>query len=148
MLNTLKKLFPTHPIDSSAEQDTLTLSAVVLMIEVLSSDSVVDEREVQHVLTLMSQNLKVPNDEVQTLYDSAQQQGENAISLQGFTHEICQHYDNMQRIELLAMLWEVALIDNELDAHERHLIRKIAALLYLNDKQIIQAKELAKKNLV
>jgi uncharacterized tellurite resistance protein B-like protein len=39
----------------------------------------------------------------------------------------------------------IALADKVIDAHERHLVRKVAGLLYLNEMQIVHARENAKE---
>jgi len=41
--------------------------------------------------------------------------------------------DEVQRIEVIEMLWEVAYADGVLDPHEDAMIRKVAGLLYVAD---------------
>lgn len=146
MLNKLKQFFPSTNNEIDSEQ-TLQLAAATLMIEVLSADSVIDQREVEHSLKLLANRFNLAQKDLNLLLDDARRKSDEAISLHSFTREICDQLNNSERVKLLSMLWEIALIDDELDANERHLIRKIAGLLYLNDKQIVQAKELAKKAL-
>ncbi|NND00635.1 MAG: TerB family tellurite resistance protein, partial [Gammaproteobacteria bacterium] len=52
-----------------------------------------------------------------------------------------------KRQKLLEYLWIIALADREIDRHERHLVRKIASLLYLNESEIVQSRELARAQL-
>ncbi|MGH1541736.1 MAG: TerB family tellurite resistance protein [Arenicella sp.] len=148
MLNALKTFFSSIDIDADLEQtDPLKLSAAVLMIEVLAADDVVDQREVDHVTQLLQSQFAIGANDVDRLFERARKESDEAVSLQGFTRQICEHYDNEQRVELLTMLWEVAMVDEHVDGNERHLIRKIAGLLYLTDRQIIQAREAAKSSL-
>ncbi len=148
MLNALKTFFSSIDIDADLEQtDPLKLSAAVLMIEVLAADDVVDQREVDHVTQLLQSQFAIDANDVDRLFERARKESDEAVSLQGFTRQICEHYDNEQRVELLTMLWEVAMVDEHVDGNERHLIRKIAGLLYLTDRQIIQAREAAKSSL-
>ena len=147
MLKKLKQLFPSSNNTENDSEQSLQLAAATLMVEVLSADSIVDQREVEHSLKLLSNRFDLSQNDLKQLFDAAHEKSNDAISLQGFTREICDQLDNIERVKLLSMLWEIALVDDELDANERHLIRKIASLLYLNDKQIVQAKELAKKAL-
>ena len=147
MLNKLKQLFPSSTDDNNDTVQSLQLAAATLMVEVLSADSIIDEREVKHSLKLLAKRFDLDQKDLNELFSTARDKSDEAISLHSFTREICDQLNNDERVKLLAMLWEIALIDEELDANERHLIRKIAGLLYLNDKQIVQAKELAKKAL-
>jgi uncharacterized tellurite resistance protein B-like protein len=41
---------------------------------------------------------------------------------------------------VLEMLWRVAYADRHLDAHEEHLLRELAELLYLPHSEFIRAK--------
>jgi uncharacterized tellurite resistance protein B-like protein len=41
-------------------------------------------------------------------------------------------------------MWQVAYADNQISAHENHLMRKIASLLYIPHKDYIAAKMCAK----
>lgn len=145
MLKRLKQLFPSAESNEADVAQSLQLAAATLMVEVLSADTVVDQREVEHCLKLLASRFDLAHNDLNTLFNTARNKSSEAISLQGFTREICDQLNNDERVKLLSMLWEIALVDKELDANERHLIRKIAGLLYLNEKQIIQAKELAKK---
>ncbi len=148
MLNALKTFFSSIDIDADLEQtDPLKLSAAVLMVEVLAADDVVDQREVDHVTQLLQSQFAIDANDVDRLFERARKESDEAVSLQGFTRQICEHYDNEQRVELWTMLWEVAMVDEHVDGNERHLIRKIAGLLYLIDRQIIQAREAAKSSL-
>jgi len=147
MLKKLKQFFPSSTDDNINPVQSLQLAAATLMIEVLSADSVIDERETKHSLNLLANRFSLEQNDLSELFDNARKKSDEAISLHSFTREICDQLDNTERVQLLSLLWEIALVDEELDANERHLIRKIASLLYLNDKQIVQAKELAKKAL-
>jgi len=77
----------------------------------------------------------------------ARKSAHEATSLQGFTREICDNWGNAKRVRLLEHLWIIALADKTIDANERHLVRKVAGLLYLNEMQIVQARENAKQKL-
>lgn len=147
MLNKFKQFFPSSTNDDTDTEQSLQLAAATLMIEVLSADSVIDEREIKHSLKLLANRFSLEQNDLNKLFDTARKKSDEAISLHSFTREICDQLDNTERVKLLSMLWEIALVDEEIDANERHLIRKIASLLYLNDRQIVQAKELAKKAL-
>lgn len=147
MLKKLKQFFPDTKNDKQDEIRSLRLSAATLMIEVLSADSVIDQREVEHTLKLLASRFEIAQQDLDDVFNAARKKSHDAISLQGFTREICSQFNNPERVQLLSMLWEIALVDETIDAHERHIIRKIAGLLYLNGRQIIQAKEMAKKSL-
>ena len=49
-------------------------------------------------------------------------------------------WTEQQRIELVEHMWQIAWMDEQLDDHEVHLMRKIQRLLYIPHKKFIGAK--------
>jgi uncharacterized tellurite resistance protein B-like protein len=63
-----------------------------------------------------------------------------------FTRTLNDGWDEPSKYQLVVRLWELALVDNDLDTFEEHTIRKIAELLYLSHDRFIQAKLTAKRS--
>jgi uncharacterized tellurite resistance protein B-like protein len=57
-----------------------------------------------------------------------------------FTSLINQRFTQAQKERVLESMWRVAYADAAIDAHEQHLMRKIAALLHVSDSAYIAAK--------
>lgn len=147
MLKSLKELFkPGAPRQEPSEHD-LRLAAATLMFELIRSDGRVDKVELIYMNEILQREFKLDEEEVEELFKQAKETAHEAISLQGFTRQICDTWGNSKRVKLLEYLWMLALADDNIDPHERHLVRKVAGLLYLNETEIIQAQEQAKRQL-
>lgn len=127
-----------------SESDELKLAAATLMFEVVRSDGRIDKTELIAMGEVLRQQFKFSEEDIATMIELAKSTSDDATSLQGFTREICENWGNAKRMSLVEHLWVIALADKNIDAHERHTVRKVAALLYLNEGQIVQAKENAK----
>lgn len=125
----------------------LKLAAATLMFEVVRSDGKIDRTELIAMGEVLRSQFKIDEEDIQTMVDLAQKTSQEATSLQGFTRDICDNWGNAKRAKLLEHLWVIALADKTIDAHERHMVRKVAGLLYLNEMQIVQARENAKATL-
>lgn len=140
MLNKLKILLNLDESNNQNQTDSdLNLITAALMIEVAKADDSIDQIE----LDTLKQFLKkdgLSSAQIDELIEQASVESEDATSLQGFTRTLCENWNNEQRFSLLVRLWGIAIADGNIDTYERHIIRKIAALLYLNEKQIISAK--------
>jgi len=147
VFKTIKDLFSANVVNDQPDKHQLQVAAATLMFELIRSDGDIDSSELSSLEKILKDEFSLNENERALLTEKAQQSAEQAISLQSFTREICNQWNNEQRIRLLEHLWILALADNHIDAHERHLIRKIAGLLYLNDKEIIIAKENAKNKI-
>ena len=147
MLDRLKSLLLDNNTRHSPSENDVQLAAATLMFEMIRSDGSVDAVELEQMQQLLQQHTNLDPNDVDELIKRAQSSAEDAISLQGFTRQICESWDNDQRLQLLENPWVLALADQVIDANERHLVRKIAGLLYMTDRQINTAKEAAKVRL-
>lgn len=146
MLSALQELFNFTPDKEGANnQLDIKLAAATLMFELIRADGDVDPNEVAHMREILVSQFALDNNAVDRLCQLAEESAIEAISLHAFTREICEQWDNSKRVELLENLWFLALSDVVIDSHERHLVRKIANLLYLNETEIIQTRERARQ---
>lgn len=144
MLKKLRSLFDAPKSENTPSSNDVKLAAATLMFEMIRSDGHIDEIELDQMRSLLKIEMGIAGDDIEELIKQAQSTAEDAISLQGFTRQICEQWSNEQRLQLLENLWLIALSDQTIDANERHLVRKIAGLLYMTDRQINMAKESAK----
>ena len=147
MFKTIKELFSANISDNTVDEKQIQLAAATLMFELIRSDGDIDEQELESLDRILENEFGLDSSERETLTEQARQSAEDAISLQGFTRQICEHWGNEKRLKLLEYLWILSLADNHIDRHERHLVRKVAGLLYLNDNEIILAQEKAKQRI-
>ena len=66
---------------------------------------------------------------------------EDSSELYGFTKVLKNSWNLDKKIRMLEMLWEVAYVDGELDPAEDMLIRRIAGLIHVEDRDRILAKQ-------
>lgn len=75
--------------------------------------------------------------------------GETAKSLfdyHRFTASLNAHFTQTQKIRVIEGMWQVACADAHLDAHEKHLISKVAGLLHVTHGEYIAATMWAKES--
>lgn len=147
MLKSLKKLIKRPEHRSEDKELELKLAAATLMFEVVRSDGRVDDVELIYMEEILRREFNLNDEELGELFKQAKSSAHEATSLHNFTREICDNWGNTKRAKLLEYLWTLALADDQIDPHERHLVRKVAGLLHLNEKQIVQSRERAKRQL-
>lgn len=150
MLKTFTQFITEHFTDNNAltkpNSHDIALAAATLMFEVIKSDSDIHLFENQQMAEQLRKQFDLSCEEIAELVALAEDTSDKSVSLHSFTRQLCDSWNNSQRCELIKDLWLIALADGKIDAHERHVIRKIAALLYLTDKQIALAKIAAKSH--
>ena len=145
MLSTLKNLPSGKSAITNAENelDTETVAAA-LIFEVVRADGDIADAEMQSLTQILEQDFQINTKEIEATLSTAHQVSKETISVQHLTSKINQQWSNQDRQNLLVQLWRIAMADDHIDSHERHIIRRIAGLLYLTEAQIYSAKERAK----
>ena len=151
MIKTLHVFFSKRLLDKTEDpaesEKQLQLAAAALMFELVRSDGKIEQQELLAMSEILRGQFELSTDELDNLLRLAKQSVAQATDLHTFTKEIRDKWSNAERMKLVENLWLIALADKTIDAHERHLVRKVAGLLYLTEIQIMQAREHARRRL-
>lgn len=150
MLSTLKDLFdsllPTSPADTPDQQEhTLQLATAVLLVEVMRADPQLGPEERPVIIAALQAKFGLADDEVARLLELAEQAARDATDYFRFTSKINADFDVAQKVRMIEHMWRVAYADGRLSAHENHLMRKVADLLYIPHGAYVGAKMRAKE---
>lgn len=151
MLRTLKDLFDsfTAPAGTPAPgqlEHTLQLATAVLLVEVMRADPALGADERSAVLGALREKFSLGDDELQQLVTLAEQEAQAIYDYHRFTSTLNEHFSQTQKIRIVEYMWQVAYSDSHIDAHENHLISKIAGLLHVTHGEYIAAKMRAKED--
>lgn len=129
--------------------DAEKLAAAALMVEVAVQDGEFDAVERNTIEHLLKGKLKLSSEDADELLKQAEDKQSQSIQILSFTRDIKNHFDDEGRAKIMEMLWEVVFADGEEDDYESNLMRRIAGLLYISDKQSgeIRKKVMKDKNL-
>lgn len=146
MLRILSSLFDSLSPSGAAtaansdREHTLQLATAVLLIEVVRADGEVSEQEQRAVFDALRQRFTLTEEELADLFELAHQKSEHTHDLYSFTARLNRSLDESERIHVFELLWTVAYADGHADAHETHLLRKLADLLHLRHADAIGAR--------
>jgi uncharacterized tellurite resistance protein B-like protein len=153
MIERIRKLFTAagtgEPVASEAGGvDELHLAAAALLAEAALGDSRFDEAEREAIERLVRERFGLDQAEAGRLIEAAEQRARDASHLLRFTRVIKDNFTSEERIELIEMIWEVVYADGELHDYEDSLLRRIAGLIYVSDRDRGAARQrvLARRN--
>lgn len=149
MLRALKDLFDTisTPVDAvpAASEHLLQLATAVLLVEVMRAEPELGEQERMAVVTALRRTFPLAEDESDRLVELAHETARTASDFHQFTSVINERFDQAQKGRIVQYMWQVAYADGHLDAHENHLISRVAGLLHVTHGEYIAAKLRAKE---
>lgn len=125
----------------------LELSVAALLVEAARMDSDFSALERALIERLLAKKFALSPDAVQSLCERADQIVQDSTQYFPFTHQICMNMSDASRIHVIEMLWKVAYSDGVLDPHEDALLRQIAGLIHVPDRERAAARMRALESL-
>ena len=146
MLNAIRRFFEDNiaaPANAPPDEHRLQVATAALLAEVMRLDGTA-EPERHAVLDAVKRRFDLTDDEAATLVDLAEAESREAVDYYQFTSLINREFSLEQKVHVIELMWQVVYADAELSAHEHHVMRKIADLLYIPHGDYIAAKLRAK----
>lgn len=130
----------------SPRSSALQVATAALLLEMMRMDNELKDEERQAIAITLQNQFNLAREQIETLMVLAEQEAREANDYYQFTSLINQHCDQTQKVQIIENLWHVAMIDGHLDAHELHLMRKLADLLYIGHADYVAAKQRARES--
>ncbi|WP_440056166.1 TerB family tellurite resistance protein [Pseudoalteromonas sp. T1lg65] len=141
MLSHIKALFNRWQDEQQQDQQLdFNTALAALLVEVMRADGKFEQSELERIAEILASRCALSDAQIEPLIAKAQSLVEEAIDMYAFAKQINNHTSDIERIEVIELLWHVALADGHLDSHEEHIIRKIAGLFYVAHSDFIAAK--------
>lgn len=119
----------------------------VLMLEAAHVDGECSDEEMEHVVATLTDTYGLAKEEIEGLIEQAYAKRKNSIDLFSFTRYLNQNYSKEEKLSVMESVWRVIHIDGRLEGHEDHFAHKLANLLRLTHKDLIDAKIKARTQL-
>ncbi len=139
----MSRIIGSASVETRSEH-TLQLATSVLLIEVMRSDFDSTDQEQVATLNILKERFDLSDTEVAQLSELGHQSAMAANDFQQFTSVINRELSLAEKIRIIEYMWQVAYADDQISAHENHLMSKIASLLYIPHADYITAKMRAK----
>jgi uncharacterized tellurite resistance protein B-like protein len=122
-------------------QPDLRLSVAVLLLEAARQDDTFDARERAVIEQLLTRRFDLAPSECAKLMAAGEARVSQMVQLHGHTSAIVAQMTPDECIQLVEMLWEVAYADGVLDPEEDLMIRRVAGLIYVTDRDRVLARQ-------
>jgi len=134
--------------DAPADRvDELELAVAALMIEAARMDSDFSGDERATIERLLAARFHMTPAEAHALIEQASEKVHHSTQFFPFTQAICRSLEPEARVHIIEMLWRVAYADGVLDPHEDMLLRRLAGLIHVPDRERAHARQRALEQL-
>ena len=141
----LFKRFISNAVDSkkdihTADDYKLSLATCALLVEIARIDESFTEQETAAILHILETQYGVSEEHSRALVAEAEKELEESVDLWQFARLINDHYSREEKIRIIETLWQVVFVDGKMDQYEDYLMHKMANLLRLTHKELMDAK--------
>ena len=137
------------PAESGAghSADELQVAAAALMVEAATMDDDFGPEERAKIASLVRGRFGLTAEETAEILELAEAKVEDSVQVFGFTRVLKDAFDHEERVEMMEMLWQVVYADGELHDMEASLMRRVAGLLFVSDRESGDARKRALRRL-
>lgn len=150
MIRSLQRFFNSFVEPAAADgkvddEHALQIATAALMVEMMRIDDTISAAEREVATRVLRQRFSLDDAETAALLEIAGEQMRDAVGYHDFTSRLNKALGAEQRVKVVEYMWQVAFADGRLDAHENHLMRRIADLLHVGHGDYVAAKTRARQ---
>ena len=124
------------------DEDLIKVAALLIHAAKIDENfSSVEENIIKQTLLMIGAN----NNDVERIIKAAQKIEENSNQILDFTKEV-KNMSEENKIKIIETLWKIIYSNKVADDYETNLMRRLAGLLYIDNKIMGDIKERIKKN--
>ena len=140
--NFLDGLLPTPGAMAAADssEHQLQLATAVLLVEVMRADTTLADSERSAVIAALQREFTLSADELQQLIALAHERSRSATDFHAFTSALNDHFSDEQKLRVVESMWQVAYADGHLEAHEQHVLWRVADLLHVPSRDRLELR--------
>ena len=129
--------------NKNANDDLSKVAALLIHAAKIDQNySIIEEEIIKKALTEIGAN----NDSVGEIINNGKKIEENSNQILDFTKEV-KNMEEQNKIKIIETLWKIIYSNNEADIYETNLMRRLAGLLYIDNRLMGDIKEKIKKEI-
>ena len=124
--------------DKQTDDNSELINIACLLIHAARIDENYTQNEkniIKNTLLKLSSN----NESIDKLLDEAEKKESDSNHIQDFTKNV-KNMNKENKIEIIKTIWSIILSDGNSDMYEENLMRRLAGLLYIDDRTIGEIK--------
>jgi uncharacterized tellurite resistance protein B-like protein len=133
--------------DKSGQASTkdLQVAALVILIEMASSDKDIAPQEAQAICDLMQTEFGIGEEAIPDLVQVATAARQEKGKIDEFVKSLNEHFNVEQRVRLLSMIWTIVMADGKVDKFEERFALQMQNRFQLTPEQAAKARSIAGK---
>lgn len=116
------------------------IALCVLLLEAAFVDGECSAEELSHLKNTLTSRYNIKAGDIDELLANSGEKREESVDIFRFTRYMNNNFNKQEKLEVMESVWSIILLDEHLETHEDHFAHKLANLLRLTHKELIDAK--------
>jgi len=116
------------------------LASTCLLLSIANADDNIDDKELTIINDIMQDFFSLSNNESKKIIHEAQEDLKLSTDYFSYGNKLNNHFSLTDKIDFISCIFEVAYSDGEYHYMEEHMIKKIAHILHIENKDLINVK--------
>ena len=143
-----KSLFKSSKKTKVVKKNEKLSAITALLVEAALIDGKFEDEEKNIIVSIIKNSFSVEEEnEIRLLIETAKEDIEGHGDLVTYTRTIKENWELEERVKVIEMMWKVCLVDGIVEPYEDMLIRRVAGLIYVSDKDRNFAKKKVQNSL-
>ncbi|MDO8423197.1 MAG: TerB family tellurite resistance protein [Parvibaculum sp.] len=125
---------------SPVSPEVKRLAAAALMVEAARRDNDFDDSERKAITSIVGEQFNLTTGDAKTLVELAEQRSRLPYGESIFTRTIAENFSDAERVDVVKMLWKVAMADGQLKRVEVAMIERLATEIGVSAKASADAR--------
>jgi uncharacterized tellurite resistance protein B-like protein len=145
MFERLKSVFIPHDaasagLNAADNTQRIQVATAVILLEVANADDEYSVEERDTVINILKDNFHIADEEVSELLTVSDEERKGSVDMWHFANIINENYSEQEKYRVMESIWRVIYADGRLDKYEDHIVHKLATILHIPHKAMIEAK--------
>lgn len=141
MITKLFTLLTNAGPDAQLDEPDAQIAMAAILVAAARSDGSYDAAERAMISRILSQRYGLNVSEASALRERAELTDQQSSDLVRFTRAIKMAVPHEERVSVIEAVWEIAYADGQRSDEESSLVRRLAGLLYIEDKDAGLARQ-------
>ena len=146
-MDILSRIFKKDQTVTNLSDDDKNVLIESILFECVRVDGESSTDEMDRVKFILKNKLNLEEEVLTKNFDIALDNTNKSIEIYSLTREIREKFDRDEILKIFEYMWEIILIDGNLDDFEAALMRNAAGLFHISGKESAEAKKKAEQTI-
>jgi len=118
----------------------IILSSTCLLLSIANADDNIDKSELKIIDEIIKDFFNLDNEQSKAIIIDAQKDLKNSTDYFSYGNQLNEYFSLTEKIDFISCIFEVAYSDGKYHYMEEHMIKKIAHMLHIESKDLVNVK--------